>query len=1290
MIVSEKRVLGFAAAGVIALTAVVVFDSRHDFEGVDPRTGLERAPGLETLDEARATGDARRAAELLAGAGGLAGLAPVREAYAALALELTPPHFAHGYELERALVTAHSDRAALSAADTHRDGARRIALGLDESQAVALARWEAGAEALRARARQVAAALHEVTLDEPIQRCAAAFFVPGWHARSAEGAREAEGIDFEALRVEAQAADDPLLAVPLMVSLADWYEGEARPRAALRWRLRAWRVQPSDATVAAKVFDALVAMRELDAARTVLLASGCAEAPLARRLAQVSAWTDARELEAAALERLAALDAATVDDRSRLVDLYLFAGREALARPHAEALANALGTRASLRLPIQLALECGDVDAALAALAALQQREPSEPYWREEELGVLEEDLRFDALEARLGALARTDPDTYEARYEVVLRRRWRLAPLLALLLARVERGVESPEEHAEALALAHHFDDRRALGRLVELDLALGGDPLRVLERLTALERRGRSDLRPRLEQSLAAGRLTTSDVLRAFEVLATDVWDPRLLQAVLVGARELGADPAVEVGLLSLLDARDPALALQLARVAAARRPSDPGAWSRLATRAAWGGDAALELAARTTLATLALAPVEAVANDEARAQLELEAGRMADALAVWAGLCAGTVAGEPPAAWVVNGLVAASMLADPTPGEAWLRRHVEGRADAGEVLGAAAQQLIERERLGRAAQLFARVLELTPDDPRALLRLAQARSWSDDPRGARAPLERLAALPAGDRTEVRFLLGEVYGAVGEAARARPLFERVVAEYDAASDAEQLWCARALVRLGRTEAGLTALRALVARPGAVPALRVELAEGLLVADAPREASLELAAHLGRRPTDARAQRLLGRAHLALGEREAAIRALLRAVTLEGLVAEGGERSGSGAQLDLAHAFDGGGEWRAARATTHAMLATVGAEPELCALDQDLSERLATLGGALLRYRSVGDDHATTVGVFGSTIVDDEWSRVLLAVEQHDYAGRAAVVDNGATDVAESFASVRLAFDHRAAPERRWAVGAHAFPEAPGGGRVGAWAALRFDDGDAGRWRVDARAQLGDLWAEPFAAVGLGGRTSGLELEGFRALQGSWWTAGGLRTAALSIDDPTNGMGGGEVSDQLFGARVSVGRVLSAHAPRVAEPAAFDRLGPLGFSPYLESRADRDGAALDRDSDHVQVYAGLDHQSLGDGADLATRLPIADEATYFLLGGRIDRLVADGLGGMLEGVAGVELGSGEPALGLDAGATWRPSFGLEVLGRAGVGRALGRADADTEVRLWIGVQLRR
>ncbi len=1303
MIVPTSRVLVFAGAGVLALAALVVMDDEALYRDVDTRTGFVVAPGLERIDAARALGEARAALEELAALGGLQGPAEVRAPYAALALEVEAPRAADRANFERQLVGAHVDGAVLArAAEDSRAARERLA------ERVRAAVLPGGITLAPASALAAESTLSEdlaaLFADGPIARAAAAFFAPVVHGVEGENVQRYEdshiadaqrevspGIDLSAFRLEERG---PSASASDARRIAELYRSEGRERAALRWRRYAYAAEPLHVENALALVDALLQAEEASAALAVLVASDRSQPEVLARIVQLSAWDGQRVLEAAALMQLDSVRGLDADERSRLVDVLLFLGRAAEARPHAERLAVGATTRAARELPVRLATEDGDVDGALRLLRELQRVDPEEPHWLEEELALLENDLRLEELEQRLQAVTARAPEGFEGRYERLLRQRWSLAPLLALLTQRALDGRATRDERDEAIGIARALGDDAAFERLLELDLAPGGDPVRALARLPLLERLGLSDARARIAALLATAALDSADTARALEALDRAEPDEGLLRAVLrAGAPHL-SDPAVELALLQTLDSLDPALALAVARQAADTRPADREAQERLARRASWLQEPELELAARERIAQLAdvsLGSSAALENDRARAALLWRLGQPDAAHRVWRGLLDAHGAAVDAGARLEwrQGALAAAAAADP----ALLARELDALPDSdverdatSAALEGAAEELFQKSLFAVAEPLWARAVALAPERALALRRLGQVRSWSDDPRGALPPLERLAALPEGQDVEACFLLAEVRYAVGQRARALELYRAVIDRAAIERGDERLWRARSLVRVGEAEddalleEGLAELASLARHAPRGGGLALDLAEGLLAAGRPAAAREALAPHLAVAPDDVRALRLSARAERECGDRSAARAALMRAVIAAGPTPQQRRE----VELDLARQLDADGEWREARAATMSALSAAPSEHEVRALDQDLAERLAALAGALLRWRSVGDDRLLGLALFGSVLLDDEETRLIGALEHNQFSGRAAAVDAGRSDIEADVTSLRLTLDRRLRPGERAALGLHAFPDAEGGGKLGLWAGYRREDPDSGRWRFDVRAHVDDLWADPFSAVGLGGRTSGLEVEGFRALDARWWTQGSLRYAEVSIDAP----GRGEVDDSLSGARLAVGRVLSAHVPRVADPAVFDRVGPLGFSPYLEAR---DAAADNSDGRlHVQAYLGLDHQRLGDGADLTALLPLAEETTYLMLGGRVDRLVWDDLGAMAEAVVGIELDEGDSVFGIDLGLTWRPRFALELFGRVGAGRALAREDDPTEFRGLIGVQLRR
>ncbi|MGH7162005.1 MAG: hypothetical protein ACREID_00870, partial [Planctomycetota bacterium] len=288
-------------------------------------------------------------------------------------------------------------------------------------------------------------------------------------------------------------------------------------------------------------------------------------------------------------------------------------------------------------------------------------------------------------------------------------------------------------------------------------------------------------------------------------------------------------------------------------------------------------------------------------------------------------------------------------------------------------------------------------------------------------------------------------------------------------------------------------------------------------------------------------------------------------------------------------------------------------------------------------------------------------------------------FRGRAAAVAGGTQDVEETLATLRLSATHRYGLADDFGGGIVAYPGAPGDAPVGAWVALHLGHPDPFR-ELTVRLHAHELLAEPAAAVGLGGRSDGVEATGQTEIGKHWWAAADLGFESLSLDEPA----GGTARDGRFTGRALLGfRVLEGafkHANLLdIDPSPFPGL----VSPDLAPGAGEDGPALSV----WASYYGI--RLLGD-QELAALVPIGESFDYLALSARLDAQLASGLGGKVEAYVGTELQEGTLVWGVDAGLTFKTPRALELSATASFGQALGRADADaTAGRILLGVTWR-
>jgi predicted Zn-dependent protease len=106
-----------------------------------------------------------------------------------------------------------------------------------------------------------------------------------------------------------------------------------------------------------------------------------------------------------------------------------------------------------------------------------------------------------------------------------------------------------------------------------------------------------------------------------------------------------------------------------------------------------------------------------------------------------------------------------------------EALLRVHPRDPAALREV----GRRSLALSRTDAALRAYRALLVERPADPEALKRIGQMLAWTNDPVGARASLEQFNRVKGGDY-EVQFLLGELYTAARDEARARDAYEKAL----------------------------------------------------------------------------------------------------------------------------------------------------------------------------------------------------------------------------------------------------------------------------------------------------------------------------------------------------------------------------------------------------------------------------------------------------------------------------------------------------------------------------
>ncbi|MCK6461112.1 MAG: tetratricopeptide repeat protein, partial [Planctomycetes bacterium] len=997
------------------------------------------------------------------------------------------------------------------------------------------------------------------------------------------------------------------------------------------------------------------------------LAAAPDDLQLLEQRARIAGWLSLFGAEIGARERLlAARDGAP--ERERLVTLYTYSGNPEGAIPHARKLAQGSTDPAVVERPAHLALAAGNVDLAIEILEELAARD-DERRWRERIVEVAWQDLRVDRVIAELGLLRARYPDgPYEARLEGIYRRRHLLRPLAALLEERLARGPSDPDLERETLDIYASLGEKEKVRALLVRRMERSDEPLLFFEQLPVYEAAGVPGAAERAGRMAASEKLRPEDAGEVLALLQPRLKDPLYAEAARTVALRFVALPEAREFLLYLVDrAPDDAARAAAAEKLSRENPDNLDLLKAWTERAAWAGDVEGALRAREMLR-------ERVPGDEenltALARLYGDAGRHAEAVAIWRGMAEREGVASDAALELVEALFASGEFDEAI---VWLERRASLPSATKEERLRVADQLFGSERYDRALRFYLGVLEESPDDPHALLRVGLARSWNNDPRGAIPFLEKRLVVSEEERADVRFYLGEAYWAGNEEAKARELHRTALAELQAAparSLQQDVMVAKMLARLGRDDEARPVFERVIAQaPGDIHVL-LDYADSMIAArDAKKARELaERAKVLAPR----KGRTILTEGKVLMLERryEDAARAFAEAIRVQG--------PDAGSEAELGRALELSGEMRPA---TEAYRRSLLLQPD----NRDMTSALARLVDETSRLvaadgllRLSGDDRVLELLAQGSFPLGER-TRIGAMVGFGDFTGRAEAVDAGATDVEESVAFLGLAAFRRFARSNVLSGGVVAYPGAPGDLPVGGWADLRLSSPEPHRFlEAELRAHL--LLEDPAASVGLGGRVSGITLTGQTDVGARFWAGAELAYDHLSLDSAATG----EVADGRFTGSATFGWRVFEGGKRMTGPPrlAFGTLEGLMGAQLAQEPEETHGPLLD-------VWATYQAIRLLGDQELADLIPVGTEFDYLTVGARSEFHLAKGLGAGVEGYAGVDLASSDPIFGVQGGLTWRPSRTLEAFAAVGYGTALGRAGDDDSFLFRVGLHWR-
>ncbi|MHC4451921.1 MAG: hypothetical protein ACYS0E_17575, partial [Planctomycetota bacterium] len=395
----------------------------------------------------------------------------------------------------------------------------------------------------------------------------------------------------------------------MLLALIRAFRSQDRPRARLRWALRAFGLFPDSRAIVEELTHAYLAQERTREA--FLVVGGALEVRpddpgLWALRAKLAMWIGNREAEVVARRREITF-AETSALHERVIVLCRDLGRPGDAVPNAVALARLSDDREQQIKPALLALDAGQIDRGLALLEERAENSDDPVWWRERIIDYAWQDLREDRVIRELRWLhARYPERDYEKRLEVVFRRRNRHLELADLLEARLERKGDHLETERELIQLRAALGQHEQVRTLLARQASRIEDPLEFFRRLPHYRRArvpGIEEGAMRLAQSPNLVAESVPEILEALEPL----WkDEALRRASLTVARRFPRLPESRAFLIRMADRaeNDPARAANMARLAA-EHAGDPEFVAAWAERAGWAGDLEGETRARERLA-------------------------------------------------------------------------------------------------------------------------------------------------------------------------------------------------------------------------------------------------------------------------------------------------------------------------------------------------------------------------------------------------------------------------------------------------------------------------------------------------------------------------------------------------------------------------------------------------------------------------------------------------------------------------------------------------------------
>jgi len=1034
------------------------------------------------------------------------------------------------------------------------------------------------------------------------------------------------------------------------------YRAQARPRARMRWLLRAYGAFPESEEIRGLLLEAYLEQGRVREA-FLLVGTALTDAPgdleLWEQRARLAGWLSLPEMEIEARELLLERED-TPAARERLLTLSEAVGRPEDAVPHALALAKGSDDKTILERPALLALEGGKTDLAFRILDDLAQASDDPAYWRGKIITHARNADDVDRVIHELQLLRKRHPERdYEQDLEGVYRQHGMDDKLVVLLEERLARDPDSLKLEEEIIGLHKSLENDDRLRALLLRRVERTTDPHHFFANLVGYRVLELADLERHARKHAASPRLEAGDVGLILNALDPMLEEDAYRDIAAGVARRFPDEPRSRAFLLMLVDrsATDADRSREAERLARSL-PDHPAYLAAWIDRASWAGDVEAETAARELWRDRARDDLE---NLRRLAALYATSRRHEDSVVVWRRLAKHEGLESEATLHLINALFAVQEYDEAVT---WLEKRAALPGATLEDRLHVADQLFGQEYFDRALRFYSAVLDLEEDQPVALLRTGQIRSWTNDPRGAIPFLERRLAVTEEQGAEVRYFLGEAYWSIHEEDEARQRHELALEELQARPELsvrQEVMVAKMLARFGRIEEARPIFERVVAQlPGDVD-LILDYADSMLAhRDVPKARELvEQAKAVEKR--QARTMTADGKVLMLEKRYEQA------ATVLTDVIAQYGADAGT--QSELGRARELAGDWRPASEAYRRSLTLQPDNRDISRALQRVIDEVAPLLHGSVAFRSAGDDRVFELWAQGSRPLRNERVRLSAALGASWFSGRAAAVNNGTTDIDEFVARGQLSAVWRFRRANHLAGGVDVYPGAPGDAPVGGWAGLFMVGQEPYRsLTVDLHGHL--LLENPPASVGLGGRKSGIRVALHRDIGKRFWGAVELAYDSLSLETPS-------ARDGLFRGAATFGWRIAGQNVQVADEMQLDRslLSGLVGAHVAEPPASKSGRL-------VTLWVTYEPFRLLDNQELANLIPIGARFDYVRLGARGDFQLARGWGAKVSGWAGYDLYGDEPNFGVEAGLTWRPAHKLELTGVAGYGTALGRSDA--------------